>query len=191
MPLDGAPGVRDRLGFTVRVPCGIVLGITPFNFPLHLVCHKLGPAFAAGNACIIKPATDTPLSALKLVERFLEAGAPPEAVQCLTGPGRTIGRPLCRGSGVRRITFTGSRMVGTHVCKIAGLKRVTMELGSNAPLIVMPDADLERVADAVVTSGYFNAGQACISTQRVIAHADIYRGSPGRDGPEDRCDLHG
>ena len=88
IPLDGAPGASGKLGFTVRVPCGIVVGISPFNFPLHLVCHKVGPAFAAGNACILKPATDTPLSALKLIELFVEAGAPPEAVQCLTGPRR-------------------------------------------------------------------------------------------------------
>ena len=174
IPLDGAPGVRGKFGFTVRVPCGIVVGISPFNFPLHLVCHKVGPAIAAGNACIIKPATDTPLSALKLIELFLEAGTPPEAVQCLTGPGGAIGSALCSDPRVRKITFTGSRDIGERICKVAGLKRVTMELGSNSPLIVMPDADPERVAKAAVASGYANAGQVCISTQRVIAHRDIY-----------------
>ena len=174
IPLDGAPGVSGKLGFTVRVPCGIVVGISPFNFPLHLVCHKVGPAIAAGNACIIKPATDTPLSALKLIELFVEAGAPPEAVQCLTGPGGTIGNALCGDRRVRKITFTGSRDIGEQICKVAGLKRVTMELGSNSPLIVMPDADPERVAKAAAMSGFSNAGQVCISTQRVIAHHDIY-----------------
>ena len=174
IPLDGAPGVNGKLGFTLRVPCGVVVGISPFNFPLHLVCHKVGPAIAAGNACIIKPATDTPLSALKLIELFTEAGAPPEAVQCLTGPGGALGNALCSDPRVRKITFTGSRDIGERICQVAGLKRVTMELGSNAPLIVMPDADPKRVAAAAAMSGFSNAGQVCISTQRVIAHNDIY-----------------
>ncbi len=174
IPLDGAPGAEGKFGFTVRVPCGVVAGISPFNFPLHLVCHKAGPAIAAGNAIIIKPATDTPLSALKLVELFVEAGTPPEAIQCLTGSGGVIGDALCADSRVRKITFTGSRDIGEHICHTAGLKRVTMELGSNAPLIVMPDADPERVAAAAAASGFSNAGQVCISTQRVIAHEKIY-----------------
>ena len=174
IPLDGAPGVNGKLGFTLRVPCGVVVGISPFNFPLHLVCHKVGPAIAAGNACIIKPATDTPLSALKLIELFVEAGVPPEAVQCLTGPGGSLGNALCSDPRVRKITFTGSRDIGERICQVAGLKRVTMELGSNAPLIVMPDADPKRVAAAAAMSGFSNAGQVCISTQRVIAHNDIY-----------------
>lgn len=174
IPLEGAPGVQGKFGFTVRVPCGIVVGISPFNFPLHLVCHKIGPALAAGNAIILKPATDTPLSALKLVELFLEAGTPPEAVQCVTGSGGEIGDALCSDRRVRKITFTGSRDVGEHICHVAGLKRVTMELGSNSPLIVMPDADPEKVAQATAASGYSNAGQVCISTQRVIAHEKIY-----------------
>lgn len=174
IPLEGAPGVQGKFGFTMRVPCGIVVGISPFNFPLHLVCHKIGPALAGGNAIILKPATDTPLSALKLVELFLEAGAPPEAVQCLTGSGGEIGDALCSDRRVRKITFTGSRDIGEHICHTAGLKRVTMELGSNAPLIIMPDADPEKVAQAAAASGYSNAGQVCISTQRVIAHEKIY-----------------
>ena len=174
IPLEGAPGVQGKFGFTVRVPCGIVVGISPFNFPLHLVCHKAGPAIAAGNAVILKPATDTPLSALKLVELFVEAGTPPEAIQCLTGSGGEIGDALCSDSRVRKITFTGSRDVGEHICHVAGLKRVTMELGSNSPLIIMPDADPEKVAQAAAASGYSNAGQVCISTQRVYAHDKIY-----------------
>jgi glyceraldehyde-3-phosphate dehydrogenase (NADP+) len=174
VPLDGAPGAAGKFGFTVRVPCGVIVGISPFNFPLHLVCHKIGPALAAGNAIILKPATDTPLSALKLVEIFLEAGTPPEALQCLTGSGAVIGDALCADSRVRKITFTGSRDIGEHICRTAGLKRVTMELGSNAPLIVMPDADPERVALAAAASGYSNAGQVCISTQRVFADRRIY-----------------
>lgn len=174
LPLDAAPGGEGRLGFTLRVPCGVVVAITPFNFPLNLVCHKVGPALAAGNAVVIKPASDTPLSALKLVEILLEAGVPPLAVSCVTGPGALLGEALAGDHRVRKISFTGSRDVGDQICRTAGLKRVTMELGSNSPLIVMPDADLEKVVAATVATGYANAGQTCISTQRVIALADIY-----------------
>jgi len=174
VPLDGAPGVTNKFGFTVRVPCGVVVAISPFNFPLHLVCHKVGPALAAGNSVIVKPATDTPLSALKLVQLLLEAGVPAEAVQCITGSGGEIGEALCRDPRVRKITFTGSRDVGERICHVAGLKKVTMELGSNAPVIVMPDADLEKVAAAVAATGYSNAGQVCISAQRILPLRPIY-----------------
>ena len=174
LPLDGAPGGGGRLGFTLRVPCGVVAAISPFNFPLHLVCHKVGPALAAGNAVVIKPATDTPLSALKLVEVLLEAGLPPQAVACLTGPGGEIGDVLCADKRVRKITFTGSYEVGDHICRVAGMKKVTMELGSNSPLIIMQDADLEKVAQATVATGYSNAGQVCISAQRVLTDTRVY-----------------
>jgi glyceraldehyde-3-phosphate dehydrogenase (NADP+) len=174
LPLDGAPGGANKFGFTLRVPCGVVVSITPFNFPLNLVCHKVGPALAAGNAVIMKPASDTPLSALMMVEILLEAGAPPQAVSCLTGAGGSIGDALCTDQRVRKISFTGSRDVGEHICKIAGIKRVTMELGSNSPLIVMPDADLTKVAEATVATGFANAGQVCISAQRVIALDRVY-----------------
>ncbi len=174
LPLDGAPGAAGRLGFTLRVPCGVVASITPFNFPLNLVCHKVGPALAAGNAAVLKPASDTPLSALKMVEILLEAGLPPLAVSCVTGAGGAVGDALCSDSRVRKISFTGSRDVGEHICKVAGLKKVTMELGSNSPLIVMEDADLEKVAQAILATGYANAGQVCISTQRVIALRGCY-----------------
>ncbi len=174
VPVDGAPGGAGRLAFTLRVPCGVVVAISPFNFPLNLVCHKAGPALAGGNAVIVKPATDTPLSALKLTEILLEAGLPPEGIQCLTGSGGEIGDLLVSDPRVRKITFTGSRDVGEHICKIAGLKKVTMELGSNSPVIVMPDADLDKVAQAVAATGYANAGQVCISTQRVLAAGKVY-----------------
>ena len=174
LPLDGAPGGAGKLGFTLRVPCGVVVAITPFNFPLNLVCHKVGPALAAGNAVVVKPASDTPLSALRLVELLLEAGLPPLAVACLTGGGGELGKTLCSDERVRKISFTGSVEVGKQICAHAGLKRVTMELGSNSPLIILPDADLNKVADAVVATGYGNAGQVCISTQRVVALDPIY-----------------
>src|SRR5438552_624095 len=174
VPLDGAPGGGGKFGFTIRVPCGVVVAISPFNFPLNLVCHKVGPAIAGGNAVIVKPATDTPLSALKLTEILLEAGLPPEAINTLTGYGGEIGDRLVADKRVRKVTFTGSRDVGEHICQTAGIKRVTMELGSNAPVIVMPDANLEKVAAAVAATGYANAGQVCISTQRVLAAGRVY-----------------
>ncbi|MDQ7858119.1 MAG: aldehyde dehydrogenase family protein [Armatimonadota bacterium] len=174
VPLDAAPGVTAQFGFTIRVPCGVVVAISPFNFPLNLVMHKVGPALAAGNSVIIKPASDTPLSALKLVEVLLEAGVPAEGVQCVTGSGREVGEALCADPRVRKVTFTGSRDVGERICKVAGLKRVTMELGSNSPVIVMPDADLERAAAAIASTGYANAGQVCISAQRIIGLRPIY-----------------
>jgi acyl-CoA reductase-like NAD-dependent aldehyde dehydrogenase len=174
VPLDAALGVRDKLGFTLRVPCGVVVAISPFNFPLNLTAHKVAPAVAAGNAIVIKPPSATPLSALKLTEVLLEAGLPPEGISCVTGPGGEIGDALCADRRVRKITFTGSVPVGERICKTAGIKRVTMELGSNAPIVVMPDADLELAAAAIAATGYPNAGQVCISTQRVIAHRAVY-----------------
>jgi len=174
LPLDAAPGGTGKLGFTLRVPCGVVLAVTPFNFPLHLVCHKVGPAIAAGNSVVVKPATDTPLSALKLVELLLEAGLQPEGIACVTGSGSKVGDVLCADPRVRKISFTGSYKVGEHICKVAGMKKVTMELGSNAALVIMDDADLEKVADATVATGFSNAGQACISTQRVLADRKVY-----------------
>ena len=174
LPLDASPGVSGKLGFTLRVPCGVVLAVTPFNFPLNLVCHKVGPALAAGNSVIIKPASDTPLSALKLTEALLDAGLPPEAIQCVTGSGRTLGEQLCGDSRVRKISFTGSLEVGEQICRTAGMKKVTMELGANSPLIVMPDADLEQVARATATTGFAHAGQVCISAQRVLVNGQVY-----------------
>jgi len=174
IPLDGAPGWSGQLGFTLRVPCGVVAAISPFNFPLNLVCHKVGPALAAGNAVIIKPASDTPLSALKLTEALLEAGVPAEAVQCVTGSGGKIGDALVADERVRKVTFTGSRDIGERICKTAGLKKVTMELGSNSPLIVMPDADMDKVVKGTIASGFANAGQVCISAQRIITSREVY-----------------
>ena len=174
VPLDGAPGVTSQFGFTIRVPVGVVAAIAPFNFPLNLVCHKVGPALAAGNAVVLKPAGDTPLSALKFTEILLEAGLPPEAIQCVTGSGAEIGDAITGDPRVRKITFTGSMEVGDRICRNAGIKKVTMELGSNSPLIVMSDADLEKVAAATVAGGFANAGQVCISTQRVFADRSVY-----------------
>jgi glyceraldehyde-3-phosphate dehydrogenase (NADP+) len=134
----------------------------------------VAPALAGGNAVVLKPATDTPLSALKLTQVLLEAGLPGEAIQCLTGPGGEVGEALCRDPRVRKVTFTGSRDVGERICHVAGIKKVTMELGGNCPVILMPDADLATAAAAVAVTGYLNAGQVCLSTQRVLAHREVY-----------------
>ena len=174
LPLDAAPSAQGQFGFTIRVPVGVVAAIAPFNFPLNLVCHKIGPALAAGNSVVLKPAGDTPLSALKLTEILLDAGLPGEGIQCVTGSGAEIGDILTGDPRVRKITFTGSMEVGDRICRNAGIKKVTMELGSNSPLIVMSDADLDKVAAATVAGGFANAGQVCISTQRVLADQRIY-----------------
>ncbi len=174
LPLDAAPSAQGQFGFTIRVPVGVVAAIAPFNFPLNLVCHKIGPALAAGNSVVLKPAGDTPLSALKMTEILLDAGLPEEGIQCVTGSGAEIGDILTGDPRVRKITFTGSMEVGDRICRNAGIKKVTMELGSNSPLIVMSDADLDKVAAATVAGGFANAGQVCISTQRVLADQRIY-----------------
>jgi len=174
VPLDADPTGSKKFGFTLRVPCGVVAAIAPFNFPLNLVAHKVGPALAAGNSVIVKPASDTPLSAIRLTEILLDAGLPPEGIQCLTGSGGQIGDALVADRRVRKVTFTGSREIGDRICRTAGIKKVTMELGSNSPLIIMPDADLDKVAGAVASTGYGNAGQTCISTQRVLTAKSIY-----------------
>jgi acyl-CoA reductase-like NAD-dependent aldehyde dehydrogenase len=174
LPLDAAPNGAGKFGFTLRVPCGVVVAISPFNYPLLLVLHKVAPALAAGNAVILKPAGQTPLSAIKLTELLLEAGLPELALNCITGSGPELGPALCTDDRVRKISFTGSTSVGEQITRLAGIKRISLELGSNSPLIVLPDADIDVVAEATVSSGYSNAGQACISTQRVLADRQIY-----------------
>ena len=174
LPLESQAGATGKVGLTLRVPCGVVAAITPFNYPLLLVAHKVGPALAAGNAVILKPAQQTPLTALKFTELLLAAGLPPQAIQCITGEGPLIGPAICADRRVRKISFTGSTAVGESITKIAGIKRLSLELGSNAALVVLPDADLTKVANAVAVGGYVNAGQVCISTQRILVHRKVY-----------------
>jgi len=170
LPLDAAPnGGTGRLGFTLRQPCGVVVAITPFNFPALLVVHKIGPALATGNAVVLKPARQTPLSALKLCEIFLDAGLHPEAISCLTGPGDALGDAMCADSRVRKISFTGSLQTGERITRVAGVKKLSLELGASCPVVIMPDADIEAAASAIAVGGYANAGQVCISVQRVVA----------------------
>ena len=174
VPVDAAPGGAGKVAFTLRQPCGVVVAITPFNYPAMLVMHKVGPALASGNAVILKPARQTPLAALLLTRLLLEAGLPENALQCLTGPGSELGRILCSDRRVRKISFTGSTTVGEEITRVAGVKRLSLELGANCPLIVLPDADLEQAATATATGGYVNAGQVCISVQRVLVAREVY-----------------
>ncbi|HUU46454.1 MAG TPA: aldehyde dehydrogenase family protein [Acidobacteriota bacterium] len=174
IPWDSFPGGEKRKGFYYRFPIGVVLAITPFNDPLNLVAHKLGPAIAAGNAVILKPATVTPLSAIKLVEVLLEAGLPPQAIQLITGQGSRIGDPLVSDDRVRMVSFTGGVEAGKHIAAKAGIKKVGMELGSDSPVIVWKDADLQLAVESCVSGSFWAAGQNCIGVQRLLVHRDIY-----------------
>jgi glyceraldehyde-3-phosphate dehydrogenase (NADP+) len=174
VPVDAAPGAADKLGLTLRQPCGVVVAITPFNYPALLVGHKLYPALAAGNAVILKPAASTPLTALRLTALLVEAGLPANAVQCITGPGGELGARLCADGRVRKISFTGSTEVGRRITETAGVKKLSLELGANCAVVVLPDADLEQVAAATAVGGYVNAGQVCISVQRVLVDREVY-----------------
>jgi glyceraldehyde-3-phosphate dehydrogenase (NADP+) len=174
LPLDAAPNAgTSRLGFTIRQPCGVVAAITPFNFPALLVVHKLGPALATGNAVVLKPARQTPLTALKLCEILLQAGLHPEAISCLTGPGDVVGDALCADPRVRKVSFTGSSETGERITRVAGVKKLSLELGASCPVVVLRDADIERAADAIAAGGYINAGQVCISVQRVLVDKTV------------------
>ena len=174
VPVDAAPNAGDKLGLTIRQPCGIVVAVTPFNYPALLVGHKVYPALAAGNAVILKPASRTPLTALLLTRLLLEAGLPPNAIQCVTGSGADVGTALCADERVRKISFTGSTEVGRRIASVAGIKRLSLELGANCPVVVLPDADLEQTAAAAALGGYVNAGQVCISVQRILVDRGVY-----------------
>jgi acyl-CoA reductase-like NAD-dependent aldehyde dehydrogenase len=174
LPLDASRGTGlDKIGFTVRQPCGVVAAISPFNYPALLVLHKLGPALAAGNAVVLKPARSTPLTALALAACFIDAGLPDGVLSVLTGPGGVLGDALVSDPRVRKVSFTGSTATGEHITRVAGVKKLSLELGASCPVVILPDADLDRAAVAVAAGGYVNAGQVCISVQRVIAHPTI------------------
>lgn len=174
VPMDAAPGVKDRIGYTKRVPLGVVSAITPFNFPFNLVAHKLGPAFAVGNTVVLKPATQTPLSALVMAEIFQEAGLPDGALQIVTGSGGELSDTLITHPYVKKVTFTGSGAVGLKIKEKIGLRKVTLELGSNAAVIVEPSTPIEKIVSRCVGGAFGFAGQVCISLQRVYIHESIY-----------------
>jgi acyl-CoA reductase-like NAD-dependent aldehyde dehydrogenase len=173
VPVAATPGSENRLAFTIRVPVGIVVAIAPFNAPLNTVAHKIGPAIAAGNAVVLKPAEQTPLSSLALARILLDAGLPPGYLNVVNGPGETVGRALTADPRVRFITFTGSTAVGRAIRHQSGITKTHLELGSNSASIVAADADLELVARLVPGAGFRKAGQVCTSVQRVVADARV------------------
>jgi len=175
IPFDSVEGSENRFGFYYRFPIGIIAAITPFNDPLNLVAHKLGPAIAGGNAVLLKPATVTPLSALKLGEAFMASGLPDHVLNIVTGYGREIGDPIVTDPRIRMISFTGGLEAGLEISRKAGLKKIGMELGSNTPVIVMDDADLEQAVELSVSGAFWAVGQNCIGVQRLLVHENIYR----------------
>lgn len=174
IPFDAAPGSVNRIGYTVKEPIGVIGAITPFNFPMNLVAHKVGPAIAAGNPIVLKPASQTPLSSYYIAGLFKEAGLPDGCLNVITGGGRTVGEQLVTDQRISKITFTGSPEVGIGIRNKAGLKRVTLELGSNAALIVDDGVDLNQIIDRCVTGAFSFQGQVCISLQRVYVHDNLY-----------------
>ena len=173
VPMDASTAGEGRMGFYLRCPVGVVSAITPFNFPLNLVAHKVGPALAAGCAVILKPASTTPLTALRLAEILEEAGVPPGVFNVVVGSGGTVGEWLTTDPRVAKISFTGSPPVGEAIIRKAGLKKVTMELGNNSGTIIEPDADLGAAIPRCVVSAFANSGQVCISLQRLYVHRSI------------------
>ena len=173
IPIDWTEAGENRHGFVRHLPLGPVVGIAPFNYPLNLSCHKLAPAIAAGNSFILKPASATPLSGLLLAEMTLDAGFPPEALSFVVCPGRKAER-LVIDERIKYFTFTGSSEVGWHLKNVAGRKRVGLELGGNAAAIVHEDANIDYAVSRIAMGGFTNAGQNCISVQRVLMHRPIY-----------------
>jgi acyl-CoA reductase-like NAD-dependent aldehyde dehydrogenase len=174
LPLDANKGTGfDKIGFTIHQPVGVIVAISPFNYPALLVLHKIAPALAAGNAVVLKPARATPLTALAVAQCFIDAGLPDGVLNVVTGGGSDVGDALVRDRRVRKISFTGSTNVGEHIASIAGIKKLSLELGASGPVIVLDDADIDAATTSIALGGYINAGQVCISAQRIIVHDKI------------------
>jgi len=174
VPIDAAQVGEGRLAFTLRVPVGVVAAISPFNFPLNLVAHKLAPAIAAGCPVVLKPASQTPLSAVALARLLVdECGLPPDHLHVVTGSGGEVGAALAEHPDVAYITFTGSSEVGWGIAEKAGRKRVALELGNNSPVIIEADGDWDKAARTIATAGFSHAGQSCVSVQRVYVAAGV------------------
>ncbi|MGI9052295.1 MAG: aldehyde dehydrogenase family protein [Ilumatobacteraceae bacterium] len=184
VPLDALASGEGKVGFTMRVPIGVVGAISPFNFPLNLVAHKLAPALAAGCAVVLKPASQTPLSALLLAELATDAGLPPGWLNVLVGPSAEIGDVMVEDERVKLITFTGSGAVGWGLRERAPKKRVNLELGNATPVIVAADADLELAATKCAANAFSFAGQSCISVQRIYVEQSAYDGFVERFVPK-------
>ncbi|WP_427016031.1 aldehyde dehydrogenase family protein [Pseudarthrobacter sp. P1] len=173
IPFDSYEGSENRHGWFTREPLGIIAAITPYNDPLNLVAHKLGPAIAGGNSIILKPSQLTPLSAQWLVDTLLEAGLPAEVITSING-GRDLAQAVVSARDVRMISFTGGFATGEAISRTAGLKRLAMDLGGNAPVIVFDDADLTAAVGACVSGAFWAAGQNCIGTQRILIQRSVY-----------------
>ncbi|MFC5541999.1 aldehyde dehydrogenase family protein [Ureibacillus suwonensis] len=171
---DQLAGNENRVGYYQRFPIGLIVAITPFNDPLNLVAHKIGPAIAAGNSIIVKPSTLTPLSALLLAEAFHEAGLPKKVLTVITGHSSDIGDELVTHPAVRMISFTGGYEAGKSISSKAGIKKLSMELGSNSPCIVLRDADIPDAVESIVSGAFWAAGQNCLGVQRVYIEEEIY-----------------
>jgi glyceraldehyde-3-phosphate dehydrogenase (NADP+) len=174
LPFDSRAGSENRVGYYFRFPVGIVGAILPFNDPLAVLAHKAGPALAVGNAVVLKPASATPLSALRFADDAAAAGLPPGRFNVVTGRGRDVGLPLVADKRVRLITFTGGVATGEEIARTAGLKKLSMELGSSSPVIVQPDAPIERAVPAIAAGAFAQAGQNCLGVQRVFVHDAVY-----------------
>ncbi len=171
--MEGSAAGDGKLAFTLRVPVGVIGAITPFNFPLNLVAHKVAPAIAAGCPVVLKPASQTPLSALLLADVLRECGLPDGHLNVVTGGGGSVGDAIVEHPDVAMITFTGSPEVGWGIRAKAARKKVGLELGNNAPVIIEPSGDWATAAKKISVAGFSHAGQSCISTQRVYAHESI------------------
>jgi acyl-CoA reductase-like NAD-dependent aldehyde dehydrogenase len=180
VPMEASPAGIGKLGVMLRVPYGVVGAISPFNFPLNLVAHKLGPAIAAGNSIVLKPAGQTPISALKLARILQEAGLPKGWLSVIPGPGSEVGNAIVESPLTKAITFTGSAPVGWGIRSKVPHKKVNLELGSNAPLIVNDDGDWEAAADKAQIHAFSHAGQSCISIQRILVHEEVADGFKSR-----------
>ena len=174
IPMDAVPSGEGYFGFYLRRPVGVVAAISPFNFPLNLVAHKVAPAIAAGNSVVLKPASSTPLTALALCRLLADAGVPAGGINLVVGPGATVGNQLVADPRVAKVTFTGSPDVGRQITARAGIKKVTLELGNTSPVIIAPDADLDLAAKRCALGAYANSGQVCISVQRIYADRQVY-----------------
>ena len=173
LPFGDTPRGGGRIGWYTREPVGVIGAITPYNDPLNLVAHKLAPALIGGNGVVLKPAEQTPLTALAFVELLLDAGVPAGRLAVLPGRGATVGAALVSHPLVDMVSFTGGYATGDAVARTAGAKKTLMELGGNGAVIVLPDADVERAAQAVVDGAFGAAGQNCLSVQRVYAAPEV------------------
>ncbi|RCW77162.1 aldehyde dehydrogenase family protein [Saliterribacillus persicus] len=173
VPVEATPGSENRMAFTIKVPVGVVGAISPFNFPLNLVSHKVAPALAAGNAVVLKPASKTPLSSLKLAMILEEAGLPKGLFHVVVGAGSTVGQTMMEDKRIALYTFTGSAAIGQKLKEETGIKKLILELGNNSPVIVDKEADIQQAAETLASQSFAFSGQVCISVQRLYVHEDI------------------